>query len=474
MVVGELTEDVDLLVVGGGPGGYVAAIRAAQLGRQVVLIERGAVGGVCLNVGCIPSKALIQTADDLFQLQKGVRRGIAVSAASVNLSEFQAFKAGVVARLTGGVRQLLNHYGVRVMEAEARFLDPHQVRAVGEFETVKVRFRHAIVATGSRPRPLDLLPIDGRVVCGSTELLALSRIPAHLVVVGAGYIGLELGTAFRKLGSAVTVLEARSQILPGYDPALVRLVARRLEELGVEVRLNAELTSATVGAESAEIHVTGPRGSATLTADAVLVSVGRIPNTDDLDLSRAQIRLGPNQRVEVDEALRTSNPDVAAIGDIVPGPMLAHKASYQGRVAAESLSGLPSAFDATAVPAVIFTDPEIATVGMTESEARAAGYDPVTGRFPYAANGRAMTLGAEGGEAVVVADRASGQVLGIHVLGAHASDLVGEAALAVEMGATLEDLALTMHAHPTLAETLMEAAEAALGRPIHVVLRSSG
>jgi dihydrolipoamide dehydrogenase len=473
MVVGELTEEADLLVIGGGPGGYVAAIRAAQLGRQVTLIERDSVGGICLNVGCIPSKALIRVADEVFQLRAAASRGVHVEGVTVDMAQVQQFKDQVVGRLTSGVRQLLKSYGVRVISAEARFIDSHQVRAVGEYETQKVQFKQAIIATGSRPRPLDGLAVDGQVVLGSTELLAIQRIPAHLVVIGAGYIGLELGTAFRKFGSAVTVVEWADHILPGQDPRLVRLVARKLTELGVAVHLKSRVSSAVVAEGSAALSVAGPGGEITLHADAVLVTVGRQANTDQLDLEAAGVRLTADHFIDVDDRLRTANPDIAAIGDVTPGPMLAHKASYQGKIAAESLCGMASAVDVAAIPAVIFTDPEIATMGLTEDAARAAGYDVVVGRFPFAANGRALTLGAEPGETVVVADRITGQLLGIHVVGSHASELLGEAALAVELGATLEDLALTIHAHPTLSESLMEAAEVALGRPIHVMLRGS-
>ncbi len=471
MVVGEFTESADLVVIGGGPGGYVAAIRAAQLGRQVTLVEREALGGVCLNVGCIPSKAVISVADQLHRLQDAESRGIRVDGVGVDMAGVQGFKSQVVGKLTGGVKELLRGNGVTVVDAEARFVDRHHVRVVSEYESKKIEFRQAILATGSRPRALDSLPIDGQVVLGSTELLALERVPRHLVVVGGGYIGLELGTAFRKFGSAVTVVETLGHLLSGTDSGLVRHVARQLTQLGVSVHLNTRVLSAEVRDGEAKLMLAGEQDQVEIVADAVLVTVGRIPNTDSLDLAEAGIAVDERGLVRVDERLRTTNADVAAIGDITPGPMLAHKASYQGKIAAESLCGQPSVQDALAVPAVIFTDPEIGTVGMTETQAREAGYEPVTGRFSFQANGRALSVGEARGEALVVADKPSGQVLGVHIAGPEASSLLAEGGLALEMGATLEDLALTIHAHPTLPETLMEAAEAALGRPIHSMPR---
>lgn len=473
MVVGEFTENADLVVIGGGPGGYVAAIRAAQLGRQVTLVEKGPLGGICLNVGCIPSKALISVSDDYERLRESGSRGIHVSSISLDIAQVQQFKAGVVTRLTSGVDTLLKANQVTVVESEARFVGPHHIRVVSEYESKKIEFRQAIIATGSRPRQLPNLPIDGKLVMGSTELLALDRIPEHLVVIGGGYIGLELGTAFRKFGSRVTVVEATEQLLAGTDPGLVRVVARRLKALGVAVHLKTRLEQLEAGDSTGRLTVSGPEGKSVLEADAVLVTVGRMPNTEGLDLGEAGVEVDERGLVRVDQALKTTNPDIAAVGDITPGPMLAHKASYQGKVAAESLSGLPSAADAVAVPAVIFTDPEIASVGLGEEAAREQGWDPVVGRFSFQANGRALSLGNALGEVVVVADKPSGQILGLHVVGPEASTMIAEGTLALEMGATLEDLALTIHAHPTLPETIMEAAEAALGRPIHSVVKRS-
>lgn len=470
MVVGEFTESADLVVIGGGPGGYVAAIRAAQLGRQVTLIEREHVGGICLNVGCIPSKALISVADEVERAKSAASRGIEMSAPVVNIERVQQFKTGVVDRLTSGVRELLRANGVTVVSADARFLDGEHLRVVSEYESKKIAFESAIVATGSRPRVLPLLPVDQTTILDSTGLLALNRVPEHLVVIGGGYIGLELGTAFRKFGSRVTVVEALPALLSGASSHLVRVVERRLAELGIRVLLNTRVAHADVREGDVRLDLQG-QDQESLQADAVLVTVGRVPNTDGLDLAAAGVTVDASGLVAVDARLRSQNPRIAAIGDITPGPMLAHKASYQGKVAAESLCGQASVADAIAIPAVIFTDPEIASVGYSEDEARQLGYETVTGRFSFAANGRALSLDEPRGFAEVVADASQGILLGLHAVGPDASSLIGEGGLALEMGATLEDIALTIHAHPTLPEVWMEAAEQALGRPIHIAPR---
>lgn len=345
------------------------------------------------------------------------------------------------------------------------------MRVVSTYESQKIQFEKAIIATGSRPRALAGLPFDGVRVVSSTEALAFSEVPEHLVVVGGGYIGLELGTAWRKLGSQVTILEATPHLLPGFDRELVRPIERRLAQLGVRVMTNARVETARSTDDNVVLTVTRNDGSEVLEADRVLVTVGRVPNTDGLGLSEAGITLDGGGFIPVNERMATKVPHLYAIGDVTPGPMLAHKASHQGLVAAEAIAGLASAFDVTAIPSVIFTDPEIASVGLTADEAKSQGYDPVVGRFPLAANGRALTLQETDGQAVVIADRETGLLLGFHWVGSQASSVIAEGTLALEMGATLEDLALTVHAHPTLSEAWMEAAMVALDRPVHVLRR---
>ncbi|QBS36612.1 dihydrolipoyl dehydrogenase [Thermaerobacter sp. FW80] len=526
MVVGEVATETEVLVIGGGPGGYVAAIRAAQLGKDVTLVEKDRLGGVCLNVGCIPSKALIDAAKAYHRLAREAERGIVVEGARLDFGRLQGWKQSVVQRLTSGVEQLLKGHGVTVVKGRATFTGPNQVLVENPGGGSEVyRFQHCIVATGSRPVELPGFGFDGVRILDSSDALALDHLPLRLVVIGGGYIGLELGTAFAKLGSAVTVLELADQLLPGTDPELVQVVARRLRQLGVKVHTgvrvlgweeepggegvrvvfrpeprgagaaSAAMAGAGAAGRGAAAEGPGARSSGAGTggsggagaagagssgseeqavvADAVLVSVGRRPNTDRLGLERVGVELDERGRVRVDAQLRTRQRHIFAIGDIAPGPMLAHKASREGIVAAEVIAGLPAAADYVAVPAPVFTDPEIATVGLSEVEARQQGYDPVVGRFPYAANGRALTLGERDGFVKLVADRESKVVLGAGIVGPEASDLIAELALAVEMGATLQDLALTIHAHPTLSEAVMEAAEAGLGHAIHVLAGKS-
>jgi dihydrolipoamide dehydrogenase len=437
VVAGEIPRPVDVLVIGGGPGGYTAAARAAELGREVVLVERNALGGVCLNVGCIPSKALITVAHDLARS----RRAGLVGDTVVDLPAAQAWKQKVVERQVGGVAQLLAK--VEVVEGTARFVDRRRV-AVEDAEHVShFRFEHAIVATGSRPLELPMLPFDGERVLDSTDALALTELPARLAVVGGGYIGLELGTAFAKLGSDVVVIEALDHLLNGFDPELVAVVQRRLAELGVRVAL-----STPAAPDLDEVR----------DADRVLVAVGRRPNTDDLQLEDAGLALRADGLLDVDEQMRTSNPAILAIGDVVPGPALAHKAAAEGRVAAEVIAGLPSAFDQV-VPLIAFTDPELASVGATEAEVP----DAVVGRARFAVSGRALTLDDADGLVKVVVDSA-GTIVGVHIAGPSASDLIGEGVLAVEMAAHVDDVTRSIHPHPTLAEALADAAFAARRR----------
>jgi dihydrolipoyl dehydrogenase len=437
VVAGEIPRPVDVLVIGGGPGGYTAAARAAELGREVVLVERNALGGVCLNVGCIPSKALITVAHDLARS----RRAGLVGDAVVDLPAVQAWKQKVVERQVGGVERLLAN--VEIVEGTARFVDRKRV-AVEDAEHVShFRFEHAIIASGSRPVELDGLPYDGERTIDSTASLALTELPTRLAVVGGGYIGLELGTAYAKLGSDVVVVEAMDHLLDGFDAELVAVVERRLTELGVRVAL-----STPARLDLAELRE----------ADRILVAVGRRPNTDDLQLEDAGLAPRPDGRLDVDEQMRTANPAIFAIGDVVPGPALAHKAAAEGRVAVEVVAGLPVAFDQV-VPLIAFTDPELASVGLIEAEVP----DAIVGRARFAASGRALTLDDAEGLVKVVADRV-GTIVGVHIAGPSASDLIGEGLLAVEMAAHLDDVTRSVHPHPTLAEAFADAAFAARRR----------
>jgi dihydrolipoamide dehydrogenase len=466
-VVGEFADQVDLLVLGGGPGGYVAAIRAAQLGRQVVLVDPAGepgLGGVCLQVGCIPSKALIELADAAHRTRELYAAGLGVTGVEVSLERFQAWRSELCAGLARGVAGLLAAGGTRVVPGTARFNRPDRVavRLPGD-QVAFFEFEQAIVATGSRPIELPGLPFDGDRVLDSTGALALRDVPATVAVVGAGYIGLELGTALAKLGARVTVVEALDRILPTVDASLAAPVLRRLRALGVEVHLGTTAQRL----EDGELVVHGSDGEARVAAERVIVAVGRTPNTDDLGLAAAGVPVGADGLIPVGPDQRATE-RIAAIGDVVAGPALAHKATAEAAVAAEALSGLPAAFDATAIPIVVFTDPEVASVGLTEAEAREAGLDPRVATFPLTASGRAGTLGARDGFTRVVADAATDRVVGVHVVGPHASELAAGGALAIELMAAPGDLAGTIHPHPTLSEGLHEAAALLLGHPIHV------
>ena len=467
MVVGELTEEVDVLVIGGGPGGYVAAIRAAQLGRQVTLVEKEDLGGVCLNRGCIPSKALISAAHHYEAASESVYPGISTTA-ELDYPKVQRWKQTVVDKMTGGVKTLLKGNKVTVLKGEAFFSRAGEARVMTETEWHNYRFEHCIVATGSRPIELKGLPFGGRIL-SSSEALALEEAPKSLIVIGGGYIGVELGQTFAKFGAKVTIIEGTGSLLPTIEAQLTRLVQRSLKKYDVDVVVNAFAKSAKETKDGVELVYTAGDAEHSVTAEYILVTVGRRPNTDELGLEAAGVKVGEKGLIEVDAQCRTSAPNIYAIGDIVPGLALAHKASYEGKVAAEAIAGEASAVDYRCIPAVVFSDPEIATVGLTEEEAKSKYGEVVVGRFNYGANGRAVALAADAGFVKLVAQREGGLLAGAQVVGMEASNLIAELALAIEMGATLEDVALTIHAHPTLGEMTMEAAEVALGRPIHVV-----
>lgn len=468
MVVGEFTTEVDVLVIGAGPGGYVAAIRAAQLGKSVTVIERGELGGVCLNVGCIPSKALIHASQTYEQVKSAEQMGIVAQNVAVDFPKVQEWKNKIVKQLTGGVRSLFKGNKIQTVPGEALFVSENEVRVINGYEVNRYKFNHCIIATGSRPLELPAFPYGKRVL-SSTEALNLTEIPKSLIVIGGGYIGVELGSAYARFGTKVTLLEAAEQILPGFEPELTRLVERKLKKNKVDLFTKA-LAKGMVENESGITVTAEIKGEEKqLEADYVLVTVGRVPNTDQLGVAEIGMKLTEKGYIIVDEQGQTNIPNVYAIGDIVAGPALAHKASYEGKVAAEAIAGRPAAVDYKAIPAVVFTDPEIASVGISEREAKEQGIDCVVGRFPFAANGRALSVNAGEGFVKLVADKQNGVLLGAQIVGPEASNLIAEVGLAMEMGATLEDIALTIHAHPTLGEMMMEAAELALGHPIHVL-----
>ncbi|MFK3667621.1 dihydrolipoyl dehydrogenase [Ochrobactrum teleogrylli] len=457
-----------LLIIGGGPGGYVCGIRAGQLGIDTVLVERKRLGGTCLNVGCIPSKALIHAADEFQRLTHFASKGtlgITAQNPAIDFGKTLEWKDGIVNRLNSGVAGLLKRSRVRMFQGQARFMDGKTVLVDTDTGRQTIHAENIVIATGSVPVEIEALPFGGNII-SSTEALSLGAIPEKLAVVGGGYIGLEIGTAYAKLGSKVTVVEATDRILPQYDAELTRPVMARLKALGVEV-----LTSTSAKgliADGKALEVLAADGSAKrIDADKVLVTVGRKPQTDGWGLS--EIRLDMDGRfIRIDDRCRTSMRGVYAIGDVTGEPMLAHRAMAQGEMVAEIIAGGKQAWDKRCIPAVCFTDPEIVTVGLLPDEARKAGHNTQIGIFPFQANGRAMTVGREDGFIRVVARADNHVILGIQAVGVGISELSSAFAQAVEMGARLEDIAGTIHAHPTLGEGFAEASMKALGHALHV------
>ncbi|NWD72506.1 dihydrolipoyl dehydrogenase [Pseudomonas gingeri] len=459
------TQNTTLLIIGGGPGGYVAAIRAGQLGIPTVLVEGQALGGTCLNVGCIPSKALIHVAEQ-FHTTQGYSGdtsplGIKVSAPTLDIGKSVEWKNGIVDRLTTGVAALLKKNGVKVIHGWAKVIDGKHV----EVDGLRIQCEHLLLASGSQTVNLPMLPLGGAVI-SSTEALAPTSIPKRLTVVGAGYIGLELGIAYRKLGAEVTVVEAREQILPTYDRELTQPVAESIKALGITVHLGHSVEG--FDAASNTLQVRDPQGGTLkLVSDQVLVAVGRKPRTQGWNLEALALEMN-GAAIKIDNRCQTSMRNVWAIGDLTGEPMLAHRAMAQGEMVAELVAGQHREFNPTAIAAVCFTDPELVVVGKTPDEAKAAGLDCLVSSFPFAANGRAMTLESKSGFVRVVARRDNHLIVGWQAVGAGVSELAAAFGQSLEMGACLEDIAGTIHAHPTLGEAVQEAALRALGHALHL------
>ncbi len=461
-----MTRKAEAVVLGGGPGGYVAAIRLGQLGKETILVEKDNLGGVCLNIGCIPSKALIRVAKLKKRVDAARQIGFEVSGVKIDFPKLQGWKQSVVDKLTSGVEYLCKGNNVKVIKGVGVFKGPHQLEVNTPTGTEAIEARNTIIATGSRPFELPSLKFDGVHIIGSTEGLALQEIPRNFVVIGGGVTGLEMGTMYAELGSKVTIIEMLEQLLPGTDIDLVRIVERSLRKLGVDYHVKSKAKEFRDGKVYAELE---EGKEAAFDADKVLVTVGRRPNSDQIGLEATGVKTDSHGFIQVDKRMQTNVPGVYAIGDVIGPPMLAHKASKEGVVAAEVIAGMNSEADFRAIAGVVFTDPEIATVGLTETQAKEKGYEPVVGKFPFTALGRALLAGDTEGFVKVVADKSSDVVLGIHIVGAEASDMISEAALAIEMGATLEDIGFTIHPHPTLPEAIMEASEAAKGKAIHIL-----
>jgi len=460
MVMGDLVREVDVVVVGGGPGGYSAAFRAAELGLDAVVVDAGKrLGGVCLHEGCIPSKALLHVAGLISEAERARELGVDFGEPRIALDALRTWKTErVVGRLARGLAAVAKGKGVDVVGGRAVFESSRGLRVEGD-EPQKIRFAHAIVATGSRPVMLPGLAARSERIMDSTTAVELPDVPERLLVIGAGYIGLELGTVYAALGSRVTVVEMMDGLLPGVDRDLVQPLARRVEKLFAGVHLGARVAGLVDSGAVVEARI---EGQADMVFDRVLMAVGRRAQSDGLGLETTRVRPDAHGVIPVDDRCRTEDPRIYAVGDVTGEPMLAHRAMRQGKVAAEAIAGRPAAFDNRAVPAVVFTDPEVAWCGLTEHEAQAAGREVRIGKFAWAASGRAATLGRSDGLTKLVIDPASGRVLGVGIVGPGAGELIAEGALAVENALLAEDVAATIHAHPTLSESLMEAAESLL------------
>ncbi|MBF0780024.1 MULTISPECIES: dihydrolipoyl dehydrogenase [unclassified Granulicatella] len=468
MVVGDFAIELDTVVIGAGPGGYVAAIRASQMGQKVTIIEKNKLGGVCLNVGCIPSKALISAGHRYQEAKHSDIFGVTAENVTLDFEKTQAWKDNeVVNKLTSGVGMLLKKNKVDVVYGEAFLVDSNTLRVVTEESAQTYTFNHAILATGSRPIEIKGFKFGKRVL-DSTGALNLKEVPARFVVIGGGVVGSELGCAYANLGSKVTILEGSPSILPMFEKDMVKTVEKSFETKGINIVTNAMAKEAIDNGDSVTIKYEVNGKEEEIEADYVLVSVGRRPNTDDdLGLSAAGVQTNERGLVIVDNQGRTSQSNIFAIGDITPGAALAHKASYEAKIAAEAISGKAVAIDYKVMPAVAFTDPEVASVGLSEKEAKEQGLDVKAVKFPLAGNGRALSLNATEGFVRLVTTKDSHVIVGGQVVGINASDIIAEIGLAIEAGMNAEDIALTIHGHPSLGEVVMDTAELALGLPIH-------
>ena len=470
MVVGSQAKSVETVVIGSGPGGYVAAIRAAELGQKVTIIERDFIGGVCLNVGCIPSKALINAGHNYYSQIHSTNSimGVHSNGATLNWEETQKWKnEKVVNTLTGGIAMLLKKHKVEILRGEARFNDNQVINVISEDESHLLEFEKCIIATGSRPIEIPGFAFKNRVV-NSTGALSLPEVPKHLVVIGGGVIGSELAGAYANLGSKVTIIEGLPHILNGFDKEMYSFVVDDFKEKGVEIVTNAKAKEAIQDDGSVKVIYEVDGVEQEIEADYCLVSVGRRPNTDELGLNTTDVKMTDRGQIVVDDHQQTSVSHIYAIGDVGEGPMLAHKASYEAKIAAGNVAGQDIKNCAISIPAVAYCDPELATMGETVESANEKNLDFMISKFPFAANGRAITMNATKGFIRMLSDKKTGVVIGAQIAGPGASDLISEFALAIENGLTTEDISMTVHPHPTLGEAIMDTSELADGMPIHI------
>lgn len=460
-----MSEDFDVIVIGSGPGGYVAAIRCAQLGLKTACVDKEKdLGGTCLNVGCIPSKALLHTSELYASLDHDMQaHGINVSNASYDFDKIMERKKKTVKSFNEGIAFLFKKNKITPFIGKAVLTSPTSVQVDGK----SIKSKSIILATGSEPMPLPFLPFDEKRVVSSTGALSLAKVPKKLLVVGAGVIGVELGSVYRRLGSEVVFIEFLDRVCPTLDEEISREFQKILEKQGLTFHLSSKVVSANIGSNQISLSVESEGKTSKMEGDVVLVSIGRRPYTKDLGLEKVGIKLTDKGFVPINNRFQTSQPNIYAIGDIVDGPMLAHKASEEGVAAAEIIAGKNPLIEYMAIPTVVYTYPEAASVGLTEKEAKALGLNILTGSFPFKVNSRAKCTGQEEGLVKIIADESSKRLLGVHILGAHASEMIGEAVVAIEEKMTAEDLGNTCHAHPTLSEAIKEAALAVLKRPIH-------
>jgi dihydrolipoamide dehydrogenase len=458
----------DVLVIGAGPAGYVCAIRCAQLGLKTAVVEKAHIGGVCLNVGCIPSKALIAASKLVEKIKHADLMGIKAKFEGLDVGALVAWKAGIVEKLTSGVGGLLKNHKIDTFVGEAKLVAKDKVEVTGK-DKQTLTAKNIVIATGSTPIEVPGFAFDGKQVWSSTDALQPKSLPKRLIVIGGGYIGLELGLVYHKLGSEVRVLEFMDRVLPGMEADLSKEMGRSLKKKKIDVHLKTKATGFKKGKNGLEVTAEVDGKAQTFECDVVLSCVGRRPNGKGLGLEAVGVKVDDKGFVPVDHRRMTNVPGIYAIGDVAGQPMLAHKGSHEGIVAASAIAGdKGAAYDPACIPAVIFTDPEIASVGLSVDEAKAQGFEAVEGRFPFAASGRAMSLNETEGWVKVVADQKTDKVLGVHMIGPEVTELIAEAALAIEMGATVADLTATIHAHPTLPEAMMEAAEAVHSMAVHI------
>jgi dihydrolipoamide dehydrogenase len=470
MVMGELMQETELLVIGSGPGGYAAAFRAADLGMDVTMVDTARrPGGVCLFEGCIPSKTFLYLAELIYDADRAASMGVSFGKPQIDLAGLRDWKAGVIDKMAGGLVSLSDRRGVQLVNGRAEFESSDTVRLY-DSEISRIKFRHAVLATGSRPIPFPGTGFkSGGKIMSSTGALALADIPDRLLVLGGGYVGLELGTVYAALGSRVTLVEFMDRLLPGIDQDLVRPLTKKLKTIFEHIHLKTKVMSLAENEGGVDVTLEGDLDHVQQTFDRVLVAIGRSPASQGIGLENTKVELDDKGFVRVDEQMRTADDRIFAVGDVAGGMMLAHKATREGKVAAEAIAGEPSAFDVRAIPAVVYTDPQIAWCGLTEEAARRQGRPVSVQRFPWKFSGRATTMGAAEGLTKILVDPETGRILGVGIAGRDTEGLISEGVLAVEMGALAEDMALSIHPHPTLSETEGEAAEIFLGTATHIM-----